>query len=42
MLYIILGIAAFMFAVGLRYGYSWTQMFENFPALVDTPIAQTK
>ncbi len=28
LLYIILGIAAFMFAVGLGYGYSWTQMFE--------------
>jgi Ca2+-transporting ATPase len=28
LLYIILGIAAFMFAVGLGYGYSWTEMFE--------------
>ncbi|MFN6514981.1 MAG: cation-translocating P-type ATPase [Nostoc sp. CreGUA01] len=28
LLYIILGIAGFMFAVGLGYGYSWTQMFE--------------
>ncbi|PMB23444.1 cation-translocating P-type ATPase [Fischerella thermalis] len=28
LLYIILGIAALMFAVGLGYGYSWTEMFE--------------
>lgn len=28
LLYVILGIAAFMFAVGLGYGYSWTEMFE--------------
>ncbi|BAZ05621.1 cation-translocating P-type ATPase [Calothrix sp. NIES-3974] len=28
LLYIILGIAAFMFAVGLGYGKSWTEMFE--------------
>ncbi|PLZ05513.1 cation-translocating P-type ATPase [Fischerella thermalis] len=28
LLYIILGIAALMFAVGLGYGYSWVEMFE--------------
>ncbi|MEA5595910.1 cation-transporting P-type ATPase [Rivularia sp. UHCC 0363] len=28
LLYIILGIAALMFAVGLGYGYSWAEMFE--------------
>lgn len=28
LLYIILGIAAFMFAVGLGYGKTWTEMFE--------------
>jgi len=28
LLYIILGIAALMFAVGLGYGYSWIEMFE--------------
>ncbi|MBD2168788.1 cation-transporting P-type ATPase [Calothrix membranacea FACHB-236] len=28
LLYIILGIAALMFAVGLGYGYSWGEMFE--------------
>ncbi len=28
LLYVILGIAALMFAVGLGYGYSWTEMFE--------------
>jgi cation-transporting P-type ATPase F len=28
LLYIILGIAALMFAIGLGYGYSWVEMFE--------------
>ncbi len=40
LLYIILGIAAFMFAVGLGYGYSWTEMFEAVIAFAVSAIPE--
>jgi cation-transporting P-type ATPase F len=40
LLYIILGIAAFLFAVGLGYGYSWGAMFEAAVAFAVSAIPE--
>ncbi|MCU0533362.1 MAG: cation-transporting P-type ATPase [Hydrococcus sp. Prado102] len=40
LLYIILGVAALTFAVGLGYGYSWVEMFEAAVALAVSAIPE--
>ncbi|MBW4619357.1 MAG: cation-transporting P-type ATPase [Cyanosarcina radialis HA8281-LM2] len=40
LLYIILGVAALTFAVGLGYGYSWIEMFEAAVALAVSAIPE--